>query len=251
MSIKEPFYCPIVRKLELGCTKKPQNQFPCCETLEMQPRCEPGDWVFEGDSEIHFTNIKLWYGPRASNFAIGGSTTADVIGRLDLMKERKPKRIVLSVAGNDVLRFIPKETVLENMDILIQEYLKITPHVYVNSIPWLSPSMKIPGTIEGLKKLLIMIFAGIVSKEEIEDWISHQIAIPIPGEPYNVLVTAMNIEIQKVCNSFNVPFINTMVPLIKDYDKKYYLDGIHYNNLGRKVVSDTINKIILQQEGEL
>jgi lysophospholipase L1-like esterase len=250
-NISEPLYCPVLRFFNADSTKKPQNKFPICEVLEMQPLYEPGDWLFEGDSELHYTNVKAWYGNRATNFSNGGSTTADVLARLALVQERNPKRICLSIAGNDILRLIAIDEVLGNLRQIIIEYLKITPNVYVNSIPWLSPSMKIPGTKKALKKLLVLIYSGIIPKTDFDEWVSHQIVFPVPGLQYNTLILAANIEIRKICLELGVSYVDTTTRMIYDYDNKFKLDGIHYNNKGRQIVSQEFKLEILKKEGHL
>lgn len=180
------------------------------ETLIPQPRKEPGTWVCEGDSNTHFTNVKKWYTPDCTNFAIGGSTTADVILRIPEVRAWNPKRVTVQIGGNDVLRLIPIEVIRANFRTIVREYKSFVEDFAMISIPYVSDKIKIAGHI-----------------------------MPYP---YYVMLT--NTVMIEVCAEFGVPYIDIFTPLSKGYDRKYYVDGIHYNNDGRIVVYNAINAVM-------
>lgn len=234
-----------------GYNKKPQNKHPFCFKLEGQPRQGPGRrTLFDGDSICHTMNVETWFGPGATNYAVGGSTTADILARISDVAKAAPYRICVSVCGNDVLRLYDKDQTLENLRKIYEQYLKITPRVYQISIPWLGDGIKVPGNRADLKRLLFLIYSGLVSGVDFSEWISHQIAFPVPGQSYNILTMPMNLEIKKLCDKMGVVYVDITTPLMMNY-KKYEYDGIHPNTYGMQLWTDKLKGVILWKEGAL
>ena len=95
---------------EQTCPPQPEALNGSCNNkLEKQPRMEEGSWIFEGDSNVHLTNVKQWYGDKASNFAFSGSRTEHVIARIPDVCARKPEKVIVQVGGNDMLTFSSME----------------------------------------------------------------------------------------------------------------------------------------------
>lgn len=243
MNLKK-IYCDIA-----GYNKVPQNKYPFCFRLEGQPRMESGTWLFDGDSIFHTMNMKTWFGLDATNFAVGGSTTDDVLARIQQVKDRKPRRIVSSIGGNDVLRFHPTKHICDNFREILTTYKSITPHVYQCSIPWLD--VNVPGSLEDLEKLLFLIFSGFIKNYDSSLTItSLEMMLALKSKSYNIPVFAMNILIQKICKEMDVIYIDTNTILRLNYNQ-YKYDGIHPNPYGIAKEVQVIKTAIITNEGFL
>jgi lysophospholipase L1-like esterase len=249
LSIKNSIICPLV-----GWNTSPQNTYPYCFKLEAQPRMESvidesQKTLLDGDSINHTLNAKTWFGINATNYSVGGSTTDDVITRLQQVVSAKPKRIISDVCGNDVLRFYPQDHILSNLEKILETYLSITPNVYQNSIPYVDIS--IPGSMEDLKKLLFAIYSGFLPNFNSSVTLTDlELMVRYNNDSYIIPILDMNSKIESICKKMGVVFVDIFTPLCKNY-KKYRIDGIHPNPYGMYIWTRSVRAAILAKEGIL
>lgn len=56
------------------------------------------------------------------NAGVNGNTTKDGVNRLsEVMNEHKPKLVLLGLGGNDMLRKVPEQTIIDNLTLLIKQ----------------------------------------------------------------------------------------------------------------------------------
>ena len=80
------------------------------------------DIVFLGDSLLaRGAWDKLFPTKKVLNLGVDGSTTQDVIARMDKVIELKPKNVVLLVGINDVNLYTPQEKVYENYKAILEK----------------------------------------------------------------------------------------------------------------------------------
>src|SRR5271157_2424157 len=93
-----------------SCTRKVtrlQEEIRLYETkIEENNRkaCIPGCLLFEGDSNVELIDVQEYFKTAACNYARRGSTTEDLLARVEKVKTTKPAAIILLVGGNDLLR---------------------------------------------------------------------------------------------------------------------------------------------------
>src|SRR5208337_2520149 len=76
--------------------------------------CIPGCLLFEGDSNVELIDVQEYFKTAACNYARRGSTSEDLVERLDKVNTTKPAAIDLLVCGNDLLRADPFEIIEKN-----------------------------------------------------------------------------------------------------------------------------------------
>lgn len=200
-------FCKIIKKL--GFCKGKQPDFPCCETLELQPRMEKGIYCYEGDSNVHAFNVKDWLGEKWYNQGIGGSTSTDVLQRA-WMDKRHPSKIVIQIGGNDILRGVDIETAISNLKKTITQYKTYGTRVYITGLCPVNKRLK------------------------------H----PLTGVPYPYYFSIWNDRWRELAKEMRISFFDIFIPLTLLYNKNKSIDYIHYGNRGRAIVAKIIKSVI-------
>ena len=132
----------VIISMEFGCSSKPiKLQYEIEQYDEKiaeinKKACISGCLILEGDSNVELINFQEYFAQPACNFAKRGSTTEDLLKRVDKVKETLPSIIVVLVGGNDLLRSVPIEEIEKNYAELISYYKTITKKVYcVSNLP--------------------------------------------------------------------------------------------------------------------
>jgi lysophospholipase L1-like esterase len=157
--------------------------------------CIPGCLVFEGDSNVELIDVQEYFKTAACNYARRGSTTEDLLKRVEKVKTTKPAAIILLVGGNDLLRSFPLEIIEKNYNELIGFYKKVTGKIYfVSNLP-VNP--KLYST--------------------------------------NTAIAALNKLLRRVCNRQGATFVNIHPRLVKNdgLNPDYARDPVHLNKAGQ------------------
>lgn len=76
--------------------------------------------IFIGNSLTRRFDLKKWFNDSTLlNAGIGGDFTEGVLLRLDGILDSKPRKIFLEIGINDVLRYVPQNKILDNIDRII------------------------------------------------------------------------------------------------------------------------------------
>lgn len=98
--------------------------------------------LFEGDSNTDMIPISGYF-PGAYNMAIGGSTTRDVISRIESVRQIAPSMIIVMIGTNDIPRlsgvhkdYMDDDEFILNLQAIMEEYKAITDNViFVSVLP--------------------------------------------------------------------------------------------------------------------
>ena len=195
-----------------SCTRKVtrlQEEIRLYETkIEENNRkaCIPGCLLFEGDSNVELIDVQEYFKTAACNYARRGSTTEDLLARVEKVKTTKPAAIILLVGGNDLLRSFPPETIEKNYNELIGLYKRVTGKIYfVSNLP---VNSKLNST--------------------------------------NTEITALNMLLRQVCEKQRVTFVNVHPRLVKagGLDPDYARDPVHLNKTGQDQLMAYLKKYL-------
>jgi hypothetical protein len=107
------FVCAILLAAGLGCSSR---YLTLHERLRLHDEeidrsnkngCIAGCVLFEGDSNMELINFQEYFSRPCCNYSRRGSTTEDLLKRMDEINSIKPDTIVMLVGGNDLLQHIP------------------------------------------------------------------------------------------------------------------------------------------------
>ena len=89
---------------------------------------QEGSTIFLGDSLTAEAPLGELFA-NVLNRGVGGNTTADLLARIDEVTNRKPRRLVLLIGINDLLRGVPAAQLLQNVDSLLARIRRDVPEV--------------------------------------------------------------------------------------------------------------------------
>jgi hypothetical protein len=98
--------------------------------------CIAGCVLFEGDSNMELINFQEYFSRPCCNYSRRGSTTEDLLKRMDEINSIKPDTIVMLVGGNDLLQHIPIGAIDKNYSRILSYFKTITKKIYcISNLP--------------------------------------------------------------------------------------------------------------------
>lgn len=193
-----------------GCARKPVRDIESLKRIieEMREQnrsaCVKGCILFEGDSNIELIKVQDYFPTPACNYAYRGSTTGDLLGRREKVRELQPRAIVLLAGGNDLVKSVPLGQIDANYASLIRYYRGICKKVYcVSNLP---------------------VHPGIfITNDDMQ---------------------SLNLMLAKRCRQFGAVYIDVFPLLYRDggLNPDYALDLVHLNEAGRNVMMEEVKR---------
>lgn len=159
------------------------------------------------------------------NKGVNGDTTASILNRIyEDVFISKPKYIFIMAGTNDLLCGRKVETIIDNIEEMIVEGLKITKNIIIGIPPCI------------IKSLAYKLF----SPSDLYDYTDKN------------LINLKN-SLVDLCKKYNINYIN-LYTITKQYitDNKFnkleknniFIDGIHLNSYGNEIIFDEIIKLL-------
>lgn len=177
--------------------------------------------IFFGDSLTARYDLEKFYSNKyIINKGINGNQTEDLLNRIDEdVYEYNPSKVILLIGINDLINEVDAKDVLLNIETII------------NEIRFNRPSAKI--YVESLYPVDEQTINAKKSENQVD--------------VFNKDIKTLNGEIEKMCKSNSVTYIN-MFDILVDNEgklkKMYSKDGIHLTNLGYLKVTSVLNKYV-------
>jgi hypothetical protein len=156
----------ILISVDIGCSTRSYKKSRDLELHEKKIEennkngCIPGCMLFEGDSNIELIDLQEYFSNPTCNYALRGSTSKNLLARMDKVAQVKPDVIVMLVGGNDLLKSVPIGDIEKNYADLIENYQTLTKKVYcISNLP-VHPKFRLTNSdIVTLNKLLEQVCA--------------------------------------------------------------------------------------------
>lgn len=177
--------------------------------------------IFFGDSLTARYDLEKFYSNKyIINKGINGNQTEDLLNRIDEdVYEYNPSKVILLIGINDLINEVDAKDVLLNIETII------------NEIRFNRPSAKI------YVESLYPVDEQTINAKKGENQV----------DVFNKDIKTLNGEIEKMCKSNSVTYIN-MFDILVDNEgklkKMYSKDGIHLTNLGYLKVTSVLNKYV-------
>lgn len=177
--------------------------------------------IFFGDSLTARYDLEKFYSNKyIINKGINGNQTEDLLNRIDEdVYEYNPSKVILLIGINDLINEVDAKDVLLNIETII------------NEIRFNRPSAKI------YVESLYPVDEQTINAKKGENQV----------DVFNKDIKTLNGEIEKMCKSNRVTYIN-MFDILVDNEgklkKMYSKDGIHLTNLGYLKVTSVLNKYV-------
>jgi GDSL-like Lipase/Acylhydrolase family len=168
--------------------------------------CISGCLIFEGDSNVELIDVQEYFSQPACNYARRGSTTEDLLKRVEKVKQTQPSIVVMLVGGNDLLRSVPVGEIEKNYTELLGYYTAITKNVFcISNLP----------VIEKLHST-------------------------------NAEIITINRILERVCLKKGVTFVNIYPRLYKNggLNPDYARDPVHLNKAGQDELVGYLKKFL-------
>ena len=147
------------------------------------------------------------------NRGISGNTTEDILGGLEEVIMRNPKKIFLMIGINDLAKYISKDKIISNYSVIIDRLINKLPNttIYIQSILPINTNIKCLS----------------LSNDDIEE---------------------TNRLIKDIAENKNIEYIDLYKSFIKDgqLNKELTFDGVHLNAKGYTIWISSIKKYVEQ-----
>lgn len=180
---------------------------------------EKGGVVFVGDSIIEMYDLDKYYKDKNYiNRGISSNESEDILNRLQTnVIDIAPKVIILHIGANDIGHKVSKEKFRANVEKIIIQIQQQLPEckLFIDSI---YPTLTL----------------------------NNYNSRNLTKNRSNAAISNFNDSLLSLCNTYNVPYINTHNQLLMDgkLRRNYTLDGLHISDAGYKRVTATIEEAI-------
>lgn len=142
------------------------------------------------------------------NKGINGDTTPSMLDRFyEDVALNNPSKIFFMGGTNDLLLGHSIESIVNNIEEIIKESLKITDEVFIGIPPYIIKEM------------------------------ANKLFIPSPFYSYcEESLPILRIQLINLCNSYNIKYLDLYMLTKENINKKIYIDGIHLNFLGNTLI---------------